>query len=347
MLNKAGKEVAHLSFHLASGCQPRAGLLRDAQGNFFGTTSLGGDTTCYQFGCGTVFKVSKTGKGTLLHEFAGSPDGEEPEALLVEDAAGNLYGTTAGGGILFENAGTIFKVDSAGKETILYSFCSEANCVDGGGPVAGVVRDSSGNLYGVAAYGGASGEGVVYQLDTGGKETVLYNFSGGSDGAGPSSVLLLDSQGNLYGTTEGGGNFVGDCEALGCGVVFEVSPQPGGSWKETTLYTFCSQSNCADGFDPVAGPLARDAAGNLYGTTSRGGSFQSSCHIDGCGIVFKLDTTGRETGLHTFSGGSDGSDPWAALTMDSNGNLYGTAALGGDTACFPPSGCGVVFEIVP
>jgi uncharacterized repeat protein (TIGR03803 family) len=341
-LNKTGKEVAHMSFHLASGCQPRVGLLRDAQGNFFGTTLLGGDTQCYQFGCGTVFKVSKTGKGTLLHRFTGTPDGWFPEALLVEDEAGNLYGTTTNGGA-FDNGGTIFKVDSKGNESILYNFCSEMNCVDGSSPAAGLARDSSANLYGVAG-GGLNGAGVVYELDASGRETVLYNFTGGSDGDGPTSVLILDSQGNLYGTTEGGGNFIGDCEALGCGVVFEVSPQPGGSWKETTLYKFCSQANCTDGERPAAGPLVRDAAGNLYGSTYFGGKSSFQCN-GSCGLVFKLDPTGRETVLHSFTGGTDGAFPWAGLTMDLANNLYGTAAGGGDTAC--PGGCGVVFGITP
>jgi uncharacterized repeat protein (TIGR03803 family) len=342
VLNKAGKEVAHLSFQLAGGCQPRAGLLRDAEGNFFGTTFLGGDTTCYQFGCGTVFKVSKTGKGALLHKFTGTPDGWFPEALLVEDAAGNLYGTTTNGGN-FNNGGTVFKVDSSGNESILYSFCSEANCADGGGPDAGVIRDSSGNLYGVAAYGGDYGAGVVYELDTTGKETVLYNFTGGPDGGAPFSVLLLDSQGNLYGTTRGGGNLA--CfGGSGCGVVFELTPQTGGIWKEITLYTFCSLANCADGEDPVAGPLARDAAGNLYGTAYFGGENSFQCN-GSCGLVFKLDTAGKETVLHSFTGGTDGAFPWAGLTIDNANNLYGTAAGGGDTAC--RGGCGVVFEITP
>jgi uncharacterized repeat protein (TIGR03803 family) len=345
MLNKVGKEVAHLDFKLAQGCAPMAGLLRDAEGNFFGTTVLGGNTNCFEYGCGTVYKVSKTGKGVVLHKFTGSPDGEEPEALLVEDSSGNLYGTTFLGGT-FENAGTVFELDSEGNETILYNFCSEPNCADGYSPYAGVIRDPAGNLYGAAAGGGGHNAGVVYELDPNGKETVLYSFTGLSDGSDPFSVLVFDPQGNLYGTTQHGGNLACGGVDGGCGVVFELSPQPDGSWKETTLYTFCSLPNCTDGQDPLNGPLLRDTAGNLYGTTYFGGKTSGFCK-SGCGVVFKLDTTGKETILHTFTGGSDGANPWAGLTIDSKGNLYGTTVAGGDDSCFAPDGCGVVFQITP
>ncbi len=343
MLNQAGKEIAKFSFNGGNGFVPLAGLLRDAAGNFYGTTVNGGDATCYKLGCGTVFKITSTGKETVLHEFTGTPDGESPEALLVEDAAGNLYGTTYEGGA-FENAGTVFKVDKEGNESVLYNFCSEANCADGNSPYPGVILDAAGNLYGVAEGGGLYDSGVVYEIDTKGQESVLYSFGGGLDGSAPFSVLTADLDGNLYGTTRGGGNLAcggGD----GCGVVFQLSPHSGGSWTDTTLYTFCAILSCADGEEPIAGPLARDAAGNLFGTTAFGGA--SRCNGGGCGVVFKLDTTGKETVLHSFTGGADGGFPWAGLTMDSAGNLYGVATGGGDTACSPPSGCGVVFKLTP
>ncbi|MGO9648946.1 MAG: choice-of-anchor tandem repeat GloVer-containing protein [Terriglobales bacterium] len=343
MLNKAGKEIAKFSFNGRNGFSLLAGLLRDAAGNFYGTTVFGGDKTCEPpYGCGTVFKISKTGKETVLHKFTGTPDGWSPEALLVEDAAGNLYGTTYEGGA-FDNAGTVFKVDKEGNESILYNFCSEANCADGNSPYPSVILDTAGNLYGVAG-GGIYGAGVVYELDGTGKETVLYSFTGFSDGGGPAAVLLADANGNLYGTTQGGGNLAcggGD----GCGVVFKLSPHSGGSWTESTLYTFCTLLSCADGEEPIAGPLVRDTAGNLYGNTYFGGA--SRCNGAGCGVVFKLDATGKETVLHSFTGGADGGFPWAGLTMDSAGNLYGVATGGGDTACSPPSGCGVVFKLTP
>lgn len=336
-LDKNGKLVWLHSFTGRNGRYPFAGVLRDRTGNLYGTTLAGG-THCphgYGFaGCGTVFKLDKAGNEDLLYSFAGTPDGVNPEALLVGDAAGNLYGTTLYGGTS-SGYGTVFKVDAEGKETILYRF---AGPPDGAFPYASVIRDAAGNLYGVADDGGEFCCGTVYMIDTTGEETILYSFSGGPDGSGPSSVLIADSEGNLYGTTVGGGN--GECGGSGCGVVFELSPQSDGSWTETTLYTFCSLSNCADGEEPIAGPLVRDAAGNLYGTTYFGGT-------DDDGVVFELSPTGKEMVLHNFTGGKDGAFPWAGLTKDSAGNLYGVAEEGGDTNCYAPHGCGVVFKLAP
>jgi uncharacterized repeat protein (TIGR03803 family) len=319
-------------------------LMHDKAGNLYGTTVLGGDTKCYQYGCGTVYKLDKTGRETLLHKFHVSPDGELPEALLVEDVTGNLYGTTTAGGNL--SSGVVFKVDQAGKETVLYSFCSETNCTDGDGAGSGVIIDEASNLYGVTGGGGNFGAGVVYELDKAGKETVLYSFTGGSDGGFPVSVLLADHTGNLYGTTQDGGN--GECGGTGCGVVFELSPHSGGNWTESVLYVFCSLSNCADGQRPIAGPLVRDAAGNLYGTTFFGGAHRN-CNGVGCGTVFKLDPSGKETVLHSFTNGADGAGPWAGLVMDSAGSLYGMTEFGGEPKCIIEGfgGCGVVFKITP
>jgi uncharacterized repeat protein (TIGR03803 family) len=171
----------------------------------------------------------------------------------------------------------------------------------------------------------------------GGEETLLYSFSGG-DGAQPDSVLLLDSKGNLYGTTENGGN--DQCGGTGCGVVFELSPQSGGGWTETVLYDFCSLKSCADGEEPGVGPLAMDAAGNLYGTTVFGGTADE-------GVAFKLDAARTESVLHSFTGGADGAIP-VGVILDSRNNLYGATLEGGDLKCEPKyGGCGVVFEIVP
>jgi uncharacterized repeat protein (TIGR03803 family) len=208
---------------------------------------------------------------------------------------------------------------------------------DGSGPEGGVVRDAVGNLYGVTFAGGDYGEGAVYEVDSRGNETLLYSFSGSSDGAQPSSALLLDPQGNLYGTTQNGGN--GECGGTGCGVVFELSPQSGGGWSETVLYAFCSVSNCVDGERPLSGPLVRDASGNLFGTTYFGGT-------SGEGVVFKLDTTGKETVLHDFTGQADGANPVAGLAIDRSGNLYGSTQAGG-AMCFTRYTCGVVFKSSP
>jgi uncharacterized repeat protein (TIGR03803 family) len=338
MLNQAGKMVGSYSFGGTNGMDPAAGLLRDATGNFYGTTLYGGtnEPSCGTSGCGIVFKLSPKGKETVIHKFTATPDGFFPESLLVEDAAGNLYGTAYLGGT--NGLGAVFKIDATGSETVLYSFTGGS---DGCFPDPGVSLDLSGNLYGVTLNGGAgfcdSGAGVVFKLDPAGNETVLHTFGGG-DGANPYSVLIFDSEGNLYGTTQNGGTSEG-CGFSGCGTVFELSPQQNGSWSETVLYSFCSLSECADGERPMSGPLARDFAGNLYGTTLFGGKLDD-------GVVFKLDASGNETVLHAFTGGSDGAFPVPGLTMDSAGNLYGATDEGGD-ACAPKFTCGVVFEITP
>jgi uncharacterized repeat protein (TIGR03803 family) len=342
-LDKTGKQIWLHSFNGANGNDPFAGLRRDAAGNLYGTTAFGGGTTCNNsLGCGTVFKLNAMGKETVLYKFTGQPDGNIPASLLVRDSEGNLYGTTGSGGA--NDLGSIFKVAKTGEETVLYSFTGSS---DGCNPEAGVIRDAAGNLYGVAFQGGIgfcnSGYGVVYKLDTAGTLTVLHSF-GGADGAYPVSVLLFDKAGNLYGTTEEGGN--SSCGGTGCGVVFELSPQSDGTWTEAVLYAFCSVSGCTDGEEPGFGPLVRDAAGNIYGTTYFGGDSRN-CNGGTCGVAFKLDPTGGETVLHSFTGGADGAGPFAGLIRDAAGNLYGTAQTSGDNACNPPSGCGTVFKIVP
>jgi uncharacterized repeat protein (TIGR03803 family) len=184
-MNNAGKEIWLYSFKGASQIDPTAGLLRDASGNLYGTTENGGKITktcggVQGGGCGTVFRVDKNGQGTTLYKFKGTPDGYFPQALLVKDSAGNLYGTSYLGGV--DGIGAVFKLDANGKETILHSF---AGPPEGGGDGAflyeGVIRDTAGNLYGVTAAGGASGAGTVFKVDSSGSETLLYSFSGGSD----------------------------------------------------------------------------------------------------------------------------------------------------------------------
>jgi len=343
-LDGTGRQVWLYNFQGKNGQGPAAGLLRDAKGNLFGTTAAGGlnEKSCAG-GCGVVFRLDRTGrKEAALYKFTGPPDGYWPESTLVEDTAGNLYGTTYEGGA--DVQGTVFMIDTAGKETILHSFAGPPEGGgDGASPYHGVVRDAAGNLYGVTFAGGEWGAGAVYEVDSSGSEALLYSFSGGSDGAQPDSILLLDAQGNLYGTTQNGGN--DQCGGTGCGVVFELSPQSGGGWAEKVLYDFCSQTGCADGEGPIAGPLVMDASGNLYGTTYFGGAYRN-CNGDGCGVVFKLDSTGNETVLHSFTGGPDGAFPWAGVTSDRKGNLYGTTVYGG-ARCDKTYTCGVVFEISP
>ncbi len=319
------------SFCPVSGCTdgkvPTAGLIRDTAGNLYGTTSGGG-----AHGSGTVFKIDTTGKYTVVYSFcslggSNCTDGSNPFGGLIEDSAGNLYGTTLNGGAYSVVGGTVFKIDSAGQETVLYSFCA-SNCLDGQAPESGLVRDAAGNLFGTTGGGGTHSDGTVFKVDTTGKETVLYNFCsvGGTsctDGNFPFAGLIEDAAGNFYGTTERGG-------ANNKGTVFKV----GTTGTETVLYSFCSTGgfNCTDGSQPGAG-LIEDAEGNLYGTTLFGGANFTINFGQDSGTVFKLDTTGHETVLYSFCsvGGSnctDGSNPAAGLIADAAGNLYGTTESG-------------------
>jgi uncharacterized repeat protein (TIGR03803 family) len=269
----------------------------------------------------------------VLHNFTLGADGGSPGGGLVRDPAGNFYGTTFWGGA--SNYGTIFRVDRTGVETVLYSFTGGT---DGGHPYAGLVRDAVGNLYGTAKIGGIYGFGTVFKLDTTATETVLYAFTGGTDGGTPGAGLIRDAEGNLYGTTIQGGDT--SCHAIGgvtgCGTVFALDP----TGKETVLYSFTGPP---DGDYPANGYLARDIAGNLYGTTILGGD-DRSCQ-NGCGTVFKVDGNGAETVLYRFTRGTGGYQPYWGLIQDSAGNLYGTTPYGGSPGSCYGNGCGVVFKV--
>jgi uncharacterized repeat protein (TIGR03803 family) len=270
-----------------------------------------------------------------VHSLAGP---KFPYGGLVLDKAGNLYGTTEFGGD--NNQGTVFKVtvDSNGNwtETVLYSF---AGAKDGGQPHAGLILDAAGNLYGTTALGGGGscsvGCGTVFELkpsSSGWTETVLYTFTGDSDGRAPYARLVFDAAGNLYGTTLYGGK-VGTICSSGCGTVFQLSPSAS-QWKETVLHAFAGGD---DGSFPYSG-LTLDAVGRLYGATQAGGA-------NADGTVFKL-TSGSggvwtESVIHTFTGGNDGKNPVSDLIVDGVGNLYGTASQSG------AAGYGMVFELVP
>jgi uncharacterized repeat protein (TIGR03803 family) len=199
-----------------------------------------------------------------------------------------------------------------------------------------VTTDSEGNLYGTTARGG-NGYGVVFEVNKAGVETVLYNFTGGADGAYPIAGLVRDAAGNLYGTTANGGNT--KCSApSGCGVIFKVDS----TGKETVLHTF---SGHKDGAIPGYGSLIMDAKGNFYGTTTQGGD--ADCNApDGCGVIFELDAAGKESVLYSFTGGMDGAVPEAGVVEDVHGNLYGTTFQGGNPDC-GMYGCGVVFKFTP
>ena len=265
---------------------------------------------------------------TTLYSFTSGADGKDPNAGVVRDAAGNLYGTTPYGGKKRcpLGCGTVFKLDATGKETLLHSF---NGATDGSSPIGGLIRDSQGNLFGTASLGGHFKVGTVFKVDSTGLFSVLYSFTGGSDGAQPQAALLRDAQGNLYGTTFFGGDLT--CNSSGgCGTVFKLDS----TGKETVLHTF---TGGLDGKFPQAG-LIRDAAGNLFGTTtSGGGGGGGACGNNGCGTVFEVDSTGNETVLHSFAGG-DGATPFAGLLVD-GAEFYGATAGGG------AFGFGTVFKL--
>ncbi len=315
-LSKTGTQTMRYSF--SYGAYPMAGVVRDGMGNLYGTTEGGG---AHQQG--TVFKLSKAGTLTTLHSFcygSGCSDGASPFAGLVRDGKGNLYGTTEYGGT--NNKGAVFKVTPAGVESVLYNFCSQSLCADGEYPVAGLVQDSQGNLYGTTEDGGANGNGTIFKLTKARSESVLYSFQGTPDGFGPVAGLFRDAKGNLYGTTEGGG-------AYNHGSVFEFSS----AGSETVLYSFCSQQPCNDGSQPMAGVI-QDGKGNLYGTTYQGGSHNA-------GTIFKLSSTRAESVLYNFTNGTDGGFIVAGLIRDKQGNLYGTSPGGGTHSW------GLVFKLKP
>jgi uncharacterized repeat protein (TIGR03803 family) len=256
---------------------------------------------------------------TTLYNFAGPPDGLEPYGGLIQDQAGNLYGTTYGGGDIgcqdyyrTPGCGLVFKVNAGGSETVLHRFTPGTK--DGEYPFAPLLRDRYGNLYGTTIAGGTGdcasdglmGCGVVFEIDTAGIETILYNFLGGtSDGCYPGQGLVMDSVGNLYGTTEG-------CGSSNHGTVFKFSK----SGKEVLLHSFTG----TDGSSPAYGHPLIDMHGNLYGLTSGQGN-----GIGTGGTLYKLTTKGKLTVLHSFGGG-DGCYPMGTPAMDESGNLYGTAA---------------------
>ncbi|MFL6691273.1 MAG: choice-of-anchor tandem repeat GloVer-containing protein [Alphaproteobacteria bacterium] len=264
---------------------------------------------------------------TILYAFGCGADGFTPSGGVVMDQAGDLFGAAYGGGSI--NEGNVFKLTPDGVESVFHSFVGHGD--DGAYPVAGLIMDKKGNLFGTTYGGGAADLGTVFKIKPDGTETVLYSFKGGSDGASPFASLAADTSGNLYGTTWGGGG--AGCNGNGCGTVFKVTR--GGT--ETVLHSFAGGS---DGFGPYGGVVV-DKDGNVYGSTSYGGG--SGCSGNGCGIIFKLTPDGTKSDLHVFSG-DDGARPSANLIADKKYNLYGSTFDGGGSGC-GGGGCGVVFKI--
>lgn len=319
-ISTSGVETVLYSFcsfgNCTDGTRPaNSGLIVDNDGTMIGTTSLGGNT-----GNGTVFVLPASGGEEVVYSFCSQTncaDGNSPMTGVIMDKNLNLYGTTASGGA--NNAGVVFKIEPYfGGESVLYSFCSQANCADGSGPAGGLVRDAAGNFYGVTSTGGAFNYGTVFEIAPNGSETVLYSFcaqASCTDGYQPEGTLVRDSAGNLYGTTFSGGLNSG-------GTVFEVAP----NGVETVLYSFCSATNCIDGEGPEAGIVR-------YGTTAYGTTFTGGAY--GRGTVFSL-RGGTFKVLHSFDD-NDGAYPEAGVVRF-NGYLYGTTYYGG-------YGSGVLFQL--
>lgn len=329
-------------------------LVFDGQGNLYVTTYP--DSTSNG---GTVFELTAGGgvwSLSNLYTFPsyGAGDGGFPEAAVYVDKEGNVYGTAAQDGTYYW--GTVFKLapnpGGGWTESVLHDF--NPNNGDGVYPVSTPIFDKAGNLYGTTAWGGAHDWGTVFELSPNSSgdwtETILYSFAGGKeDGAHPYAGLVLDEKGNLYGTTATGGN--PKCTVKtpgGCGTVFKLS-DTGSGWKETVLHKFEGGN---DGSYPVSSLLLH--AGSLYGTTAAGGNQLCSGNIAGvgCGTVFSLSPTTsdwKETVLHRFEGGSsDGAVPFAGLTLDAHGAVYGTTFYGGNQNCSNPpygDGCGTVFRL--
>ena len=327
----------------SDGGEPSSGLLLDGSGSFFGETYLGGPNKN-----GIVYKLSPSlganWQQSTLATFHDGPNGQLPSAGLIFDGAGNLYGSTVAGGV--HGLGTVYKLSPVGsgwKETILYNFDIPQDRLLAG--ISQLVFDDAGNLYGTTHAGGGHGAGVIFKLSPGSDgnwaEQTLHIFSGDADGQYPQqNGLVLDTDGNLYGTTSYGGS-------RGAGVVFKLSPNQDGTWTENVIHNFAGYPT--DGSAPYGG-VVFDQAGNLVGTTSEGG--RGGCvHTPSCGVVYKLapGSNGEwaETILHNFVGGSsDGGHPVSPPVIDQNGNLFGTAQSGGYTgAC--NFGCGIVYELSP
>jgi uncharacterized repeat protein (TIGR03803 family) len=308
------------------GANPYAGLLA-VNGALYGTTENGGAGRCVSRGCGTVFNLTTSGTEHVLHSFNGR-NGYNPVAGLI-NVNGTLYGTTELGGCGgCGRHGNVFAIGTSGKEQVLYDFRGKETG-DGYYPAAGLLN-VSGTLYGTTFNGGEEFLGTVFAIRTSGiGYRSLYSFKGRPGGVQPLAGLI-NINGTLYGTTSSGGSCTSSC-----GTVFKIST----SGKERVVYSF---KGGIDGLNPAAGLL--DVNGTLYGTTAFGGT---GCHhksgAPGCGIVFKVSTSGTEVVLHRFKGGTDGANPYAGL-IAVNDSLYGTTENGG-SGCSGSGGCGTVFEV--
>jgi uncharacterized repeat protein (TIGR03803 family) len=316
---------------------PVGSIAFDALGDAFGATHFGGISSCggnVGGGCGVVFELSPSKSGgwseSPLYAFADTADGGFPNAGVIIDKRGNLFGTASTGGS-FQcsiGCGVVYELrkSSNWSESVLHTFTGS----DGQFPNAALLPSASGTLYSTTWYGGSSGNGTVFALTPGSgtwTESVLYSFAGTADGSAPAAGVIADGAGNLYGTTY---KFDGDND----GVAYELRKQSRGRWKDRVLYSFTGNGG---GEDPYAGPIM-PAKGTLYGTTIEGGT-------NGSGVAFALVLThGKhwsEKVIHQFGGASDGSAPYAGLVADHAGNLFGTTVFGG------ADNAGTVYELSP
>jgi uncharacterized repeat protein (TIGR03803 family) len=342
--NASAQETVLNNFTVRGGYYPNGNLTLDSAGNLYGGTGAGGT-----YDQGAVYELSPQSGGgwteTVLHFFGKGIDGWPGSGSLIADGKGNFYGVTNYGGAYgskgYYIGGTAFELIPEGgkrwKEVVLHSFGSGT---DAAIPLGGLVSDVNGNLYGITVAGGDNGAGTVFELSQVGgvwKESVLHSFGSGKDGANPNCAkLAIDSVGNLYGTTVVGGTFHR-------GVVFELTRQAGGGWKEAVLQSFgANGKDDLNGVYPLG--LAFDSSGNLYGVTAGGG-------FDNSGVAFALSPGSAggwvENVIYTFGSGADGIQPNSPLVFDASGNLYGTTAAGGEYDIGNALFGGTVFELTP
>ena len=307
-----GSERVIHSFSGSDGANPEGGIILDKASNLYSTTASGGSA-----GCGTIFRLAPDGTETVLYSFTNGGDSGAPTGDLAMDGQGNLYGTTSG---LGNDAGSVFRLAADGTLTTLHVFDGGT---DGATPLGGVIMDAQGTLYGTTLGGGSSGDGTVFKLAQDGTLTVLYAFTGGTDGAIPYADVAMDESGNLFGTTLEGSGY--NCDGVGCGTIFKVAPDG----AETTLYSFDSEEK---GASPAAALLI-GGNGDLYGT--------SGWAKKGCGTVFRLAPNGNMKVLHTFDCKRGGYGPRAGLLAD-HGQFFGTTQGGGRG---PGLGYGVIFSV--
>jgi hypothetical protein len=362
LLSSAQTENVIYSFTGASdGYSPFGNLLPDGRGNYYGVAALGGGFSgkCQFFGCGTVFELSPNSSGgwtqTVIYTFRGGSDGATPESTLTFDSSGNLYGTAVDGGyfgnsscqLVIAGCGVVFKLspngDGTWSESVIHSF---HGADDGFLPETSVVFDASGNLYGTTSLGGTHFVGNVFQLSPNGSGgwsfRVVYAFTNGSDGGRPDD-LIIDASGNLFASTSQAGITGGACTSSGCGTIIELSPNGSGGFTRRIVHDFTAKQ---DGAIPFG--ISLDANGNLFGAALFGGHANCSIGlIQGCGVIFEFTQSGghwQAHNIYSFTGGTDGADPYAAPTFDSAGNIYGTSD---PPARSCPSNCGSVFKLSP